>query len=296
MFISPYDTTICAKFLIKEKIVTQIMEKKIAGDLYAENDIYYVTQDNRDVKPFSHPIVVTYSNNVDKIVVVDARGISSINERTGELRPTTEFQYQSIRAKLIKEVWMDGNPNDIMSLSDLQVSVFAKMLSATLTRRLNLDSYVELTITIIAAYYYINLFFDGIGSDEDTLLRHAKRISRSINVPIMNVMEVISEVGDMKNLDSFCRACAFHGNSVRLETLSVGVVYTMMGGMWFGANAVEQSAVALEHPPTFLAMLYMAVSDKSYRKSILAQIAEKVDRRGEESKTLIKNVNNVIRG
>lgn len=297
MYNSPYDTAICKNFLVKDKVVPQLLEKIIGGDLYKEDDIYYVTQDNPDVLPFAHPIIIKSPTRDEKIVVVDARGASSIHQASGLLRKTSELTYQTTRAKLMRSIWMDGNSTDILNLGDLQVAAFARMLSDTLTRRLNLDPYVQLNITIISAFYYINLFFDGIGSDENDLLKHAKRISRSINVPIIDVLELIKELGDIKDINSYIRALVFHGNSIRLEKLGAGDLYTMMGGMWWGSNNIENSAVALEHPPTFVAMLYMAISDRSYRKTILSQLADRVgDRKGESAKILIKNVNNVLRG
>ena len=46
-----------------------------------------------------------------------------------------------------------------------------------------------------------------------------------------------------------------------------------MGNTWFGANAKEILAVALEHPPTWLSLVYIALKERSYKNTSLAKIA-----------------------
>lgn len=297
MFKTPYDTTVCKNFLVRDKIKPELTSMLIAGSLHNENGVYFVTQEHKDVKPFTHPILLEVpSRQNDLIMVIDARGISSINQADGKLRKTTDLEYQVVRTKLMIETWLKGNTTDVLNLGDLQLKVFARLLSETLARRLNLDVNVQSTVSVISAFYYICMFSETYDFTEDDYLKYAKRISRVTHIQINEVFEMIKTYGNMRDLDSYCRALAGHGGSVRLEKMTPGLIYTMLGGVWFGSNSMEHSAVSLEHPPTFAAMVFMAVSDRSYRKTVLAQLISKVDARGELSNVFAQNVRNVIRG
>jgi hypothetical protein len=58
-------------------------------------------------------------------------------------------------------------------------------------------------------------------------------------------------------------------------------LFTVLGGTWFGANAKELVAVALEHPPTWISILLAAFTERSFRNSQLGKLAE----RGSNKKT-----------
>jgi hypothetical protein len=55
----------------------------------------------------------------------------------------------------------------------------------------------------------------------------------------------------------------------------VGVLVEIIAFSWYGTNAREIAAVALEHPPTFLVMVFNAFTDRTYRNSPLARTAER---------------------
>ena len=69
------------------------------------------------------------------------------------------------------------------------------------------------------------------------------------------------------------------GNS-RLESLNSGILITILGNTWYSINAKELIAVGLEHVPTYLSVIYAAVTQKNFRSSIIAKIAERYSKNG----------------
>ena len=293
MFKSPYETTACRNHKIGD-IVDTLVQLQRLGELYpGAGRIRLVTEQLTQVKAFAHPIV--HSFNGDAAIYIDVRGVTRFDRSNGELIGSSDYAYLLSRARLMDVAWVDDNPLDLLNLSDLPMKVFSRLLSENLGRRMNLDASVQVWVQIAAAYFYLCQFYNLVGVEQDDLIKHAKRVSRATGVVLTMVMDVITAVGPMMTIQAFADAVKTHSGSIRLESLSPAIIYTMLGGIWYGPNNVENVAVALEHPPTFTAMLYAACNDRSYRKSILAQIVQRVDRRGDLSKVFVQNVMRLLK-
>lgn len=282
MFISPYQTTACRNHRMDD-IHREVTNLFLQGDLrHLGGRVYLVGDEHTQLKPFAHPMVMgNPRERNDMIIVADARSVSRVSRETGELRGGSDFEYLKLRCRIMDLAWIDGQGTDLLNAGDFQVRVYARLMSENLGRRMNLGPETQTRIEVIAALYYITLFYDEIPEDEEFTLKVAKRISRSVGVPVPDVLSLVETVPVMRGLDEFTAVLAEHGQSVRLEKLKPGLLFTMLGGVWFGAHNVENVAVALEHPPTFCAMLQLVVTDRSYRKSILGQLIQRVDRRGD---------------
>jgi hypothetical protein len=297
MFLSPYETTVCKNHRTKE-IERDVQDAIIAGTIVERDGVFYVTSENKHIKPFAHPLVIDRpggrsADTSTKIVVVDARTIAR-TDQSGSLVGDMDFRYTEVRAKLMDKVWLQNAPLDLLNSGDLPMRVFSRMFAENMQRRMNLSLDVQLRIQIIVAYYYICLFHDKIENDEDVMLANAKRISRSTGINLPKVLEVLEHVSAPFNIEKLALMLAEHGGSVRLQNMSAAIIYTMLGGIWFGSNATENVAVALEHPPTFCAMLYSALNDRSYRKTILSEVAKHADPRNAIGDIFVKNIRNAI--
>lgn len=296
MFITPYQTTVCRSHKVDD-IVKELKERIIAHTLHSTNPyILFVTQQDTEVKPFTHPMLIEMDRG-EQYIVSDLRPVSRINSE-GEIVKTTDFQYMNLRCALMKEAWIEGNVQDLLNLGDYQIKVFSKLMAENLGRRMNLKIETQLRVQVLSCFYYLSLFEehdDYDYEDEDQLLRRAKRCSRISGLPIQDVMEIIDSLPNIGTMNLFTEALRERTQSVRLEKLSAGVIYTMLGGVWFGNNASEQVAVALEHPPTWCAMLYMATTNRGYRKTILGQLAQQLEKRSDLGETFTRNLNALTR-
>jgi hypothetical protein len=295
MFLSPYETTVCRNHRmddIRLELVHMFLEGELRPD---QGRVWLVGDEATQLKPFAHPVILDHPHERGQLIIVgDARSSSRVNRETSELRGGSDFEYLKLRCRLMDLAWVDGRETDLLNAGDFQVRVFARLMSENLGRRMNLSMDTQVRVQVISAHYYIGLFYDEVPEDEEYVLKISKRISRSVGVPVPDVLSIIEEVPQMKSTGDFTTVLSEHGNSVRLEKLKPGFLYTMLGGIWFGANNVENVAVALEHPPTFCAMLQLVLSDRSYRKSILGQLIQRIDRRGELGETFSYHLQRMV--
>lgn len=288
MFKSPYETTVCKNHRIGD-IVKELDRLLIGGELVnISSRVFLLGPDHSDIKPFAHPIVKEGRSN-NQAIVVDVRSSARVSS-DGNFTGGSDFEYAKLRGLLIDRAWIDGNTKDLLSTGDYSVRVYSRLMSENLGRRMNLTPETQVRVQVISAYFYLLQFEEAPEKNEDEDLTRAKRISRAIGVPVPTVIEMSEELPLMANIEEFSSVVSQYGESIRLGKLSPGLIYTMLGGIWFGANANENVAVALEHPPTFIAMLYMATVNRGYRKSILGQLVQRVDRRGELGEAFAKHV------
>lgn len=257
--------------------------------------VYALTSNNKTVKPFAHPVVINVKNDPKPIVVIDGRGTSKVNVVTGDIVPTSNFNFSKLRAMLMSKVWLDGNVADLLNCGGFQVEVFSLLMSENLTKRLNLDDLTRNRIACISAYYYLWLFKDSIVDDEDELLKMKTRVSRAVRLPLPDVLDILKDVSPMLTISDYTDNLRVHSNSVRLEKMNPAFLYTALGGIWFGPNAIETVAVSLEHPPTFCAMVATAYNDYGFKKSILGLLVLKRDKLTKTGSEFTTNILNSIR-
>ena len=67
-------------------------------------------------------------------------------------------------------------------------------------------------------------------------------------------------------------------------------MYAVVGGNWFGTNARENIAVGLEHIPTWIMIVFGALTEITYKRSPLAKMIERLAKR-HSPEAFIKNMN-----
>jgi hypothetical protein len=55
---------------------------------------------------------------------------------------------------------------------------------------------------------------------------------------------------------------------------------TVTRNSWYGTNAKEIISVALEHPPTWAAIVFTALNERTFKNSMIYKIAERFGKRG----------------
>jgi hypothetical protein len=57
------------------------------------------------------------------------------------------------------------------------------------------------------------------------------------------------------------------------------VLLTLIRSAWFGNQAKENLSVALEHPPTWCAIVFSCVTEKTYKNSTIYKYVEKLGKK-----------------
>lgn len=292
MFKNPYDTTPCDSHDVS-KIRLALQHAVIEGQLQPARTVKGETVTGvmevppyvKTVPPFAHPLPIVYSGKV--LTVIDPRAFVT-QKMSGETRIAnpTEYQFLVLRG-ILAHLWIMGEEEGMTELGDLPIRVYSRLVSEALVRRLNLTPGDQLRLTVLAAYYHLCQYTAETSFDEHHIVRLAGRIGRATAISVDRVLEVLDALKDEHDaypvlgpLDSFIRAIEVVVPSPRVSILNVALVYAAIGGVWFGAYAREIVAVSLEYPPTFLAMLYMAINDRTYHGAMFSKLVDQVQRNG----------------
>ena len=280
MKVSPYDTKPCASYNMADA-VKHIRLAFLEGTLLPYegkvNGVYLVSPANKEIKPFTHPILIDHHG--DNVVVVDVRALIRVDGSSYKIANHTEFNFNVMRAALTLYA-KRHNMEDIVSLGDLGLTVFARFVSENITRRLNLNPEEQMKIALVASFWHLCGMRDSEELSESDLQRMVPKISRCTKLNAQWIFDNIEPIRYMDGVADFISVLKEMVPNRRLEQLDVALLYAMLGGGWFGFNSKEVVAVALEHLPTWYAIIYTAVIDRSFRKAPIANIVQINDRNG----------------
>lgn len=300
MFLSPYATTACKNHVMTaiEKSVRDATKLSDGVRYLAMSDkphqshnvdwisrVYCVDANNKTVSFFAHPLVIQVNDGSsdDVHIVFDARPSTRLDTVENKLIPTPGFHFQKLRADIMDKLWLRGTPSDLMACGSFPHEVFVYLITNTLKTRLNLDETIAGRISCLTAYYYMCLFEENISDDKETFIKAMTKVSRIARMPLPDVLRIMGEedgdrIRPIMNITEFCEALSTYSQSARLERLNVGMLFSMLGGVWIRPNATETVCVALEHPPTWCAMVASAVDDRSLSKTTLGDVCKMRDR------------------
>jgi hypothetical protein len=280
IFRTAYDTTACVGYQLS-KTSTAINAAYYDGsvDRIPDTNIRSIVGGSalaNNVPAFAHPLLVDIDNN--KLLFIDARsyGKIDINSNSFKVRNETEYNLLVTRAKL-NEVWIKDNPLWLRDISYIPMSIFSSWVSESIGRRFALDPREQFNLAILAAIFYNSLFTDEAEITEHEKLRLINSISRSIHASATDVMEIVDKISIINNVFEYCSHAEEISGSIRLKELNPGILYSILGNTWFGTNAKEMVAVALEHPPTWIAILISAFTERSFKNSQISKLTERTN-------------------
>lgn len=235
--------------------------------------LFGLSDTEKDIPVFNFPIIDKSHN----WIALDLRAYvkPSIDRESYEIKNESEY-IVAIHRFIMTAAWYTGNQNAIYSLRFGHFA-FASWLSDNLTKKFGLDMSNEVQLRALGLIYYSKLFTDDYTPDDFTKL--LIRSKDDILMPKL-LEEVNSKIDKLENIDDFCRACYPVTGNFRLKDLDYGVLSNVIGSNWIGHNGKELALVSLEHPPTWLSLVYASLTQRSFRKSYIATLVDRLDRRG----------------
>jgi hypothetical protein len=96
-----------------------------------------------------------------------------------------------------------------------------------------------------------------------------------LNVKVNDVEAVIEYAGVITGIEDFVAKLKGWVKTPRLDSFNLGIFTTIMAGSWFGIGGSQAAVVAIEHPPTFAAMTYIAFDQRGFRRASFADMVTK---------------------
>lgn len=240
------------------------------------------------VQPFFHPLIV------GKTAYIDCRPF--VNQ-SGDIKNLYEASFLATRAYL--DVRWVHDAIEFSQVSELVIDTFATWFSNSLSAKLNIDRRTANYISIMTAIYYKGMFDDDYNlSKDDFDLIMMKKIPMILRIPPNTLTDLLEEFGvDIYEMYKVCapsKVKATHynvhlkeGSAVKMNAtvtdfvnqipiLSLcAIIEKVIGGnihidytvlqntLSYGAviatNGYDLTTIALEHPPTFIAIMSKAL-------------------------------------
>ena len=308
MYLSAFETLPCKDYQI-DKIVHDINKQLITlqpknisalDTPYFIGGIVHINSEFTDVPLFSHPLLVdTHQNKeyshmkkplgqTDFRAFVDVRNFTKINNE-GMLVATSRIDYHSalLRAALSLVALKEGL-GVLNNLTHLPLVIYTRWLTEQITRRLALTPDAQLAVSIITAYYYLSQFNEDI-KDATVEFKIISQMTKALGLNPDLIAKTINPLKKMVGVQDYIAALGEHGLSIRLQQLNPSLLYGLLGGSWFGFNHKELTAVAVEHIPTFISLVYSATNEQGYRNTLLGRLV-KENNRGDIAKFFTRSV------
>lgn len=305
MFKTAYDTTACQKHIIQPTINAILQHSAVTGNQFrfavnplTEDTIYSVKtvlNGPAVIPAFGHPLAIEqklfsdeFGDQDDKPryrVFVDVRNFTRISAtddydegKEVDIKSKMDYHFAVMRG-FFQHVWLRYGARDLLNIGNYQIKIYSRWLSDILTKRFALPPDVQMTLVIISAYFYQCLFLDDniTELDESMKLKFATQVASATYISAEDAMRVIDTLPVIRNLDELVNIIQSQSGTVRLEQFNVALLFTATSGSWFGPNNVEVTHVALEHPPTFIAMIISAANEKGYRNTSIGKLVDQYD-------------------
>jgi hypothetical protein len=285
---------------VAQAIVLAILD---GGTFSPAGKIVAIGQGAREVPPFGQPILKEDFGRADAPeVAIDARNFTAVDKRSNlnVVRNAAEMELAITKAAL-SQMWVDDIDREGHStfhrMTTAPMFCYAAWISRALGQRRGLDREQVARLSILAAYYFGCLCYTEEAFEQGG--REAIMVSIARNLKMekwVNLIKTVTDdLGYMHSISDFTAVMGAAVGTVRLDEFgkTPTLLYNFTAGVWFGNNAAETLRVAIEHPPTFVSLVYASVASKSYSTSTLAKIA--IDHLRGDEKTFIRAVTTAVR-
>lgn len=231
-----------------------------------------------EIPNFNHPIVFEYENI--NYLITDVRPQVGIRDYNVVIKNQSDFELNRNRV-VLNLIWLTNNPNALKSFSILPIAVYSNWISENLARVFALDPGDQAKLAIISALFYQSLFTEfSITSDKDVVKSAAAMvIKNATKLPPDMIFSVLDKIAvselSLANISDLCEVIKLVLENDRLENINEGIIVSVLGNSWYGLNAKEVLATAIEHPPTWISVVYSALNEKSFKNSGIAKICER---------------------
>lgn len=248
-------------------------------------DVIMVVDSNEGIPPFSAPAPSEVVGKNIPYIFVDMRDLLRQDKRTGQwVTPRSEHYEFKVLWALCCWRWLReaSEPRRLLSSSELPMKAFVSIFADRFARLFNLGPQQAVRLRIAAGIYWYCQHIPT-GQEHADLDTACLMLQRILGVDAEDIRDVFLKeemVQGTRSLTDFC-ACleTVCEATTRMAGMSPQVVYTQFSRLWFGPNSETALCMALEHPPTWNAVLYAASQEGGQMRSTLARTLKDLDRR-----------------
>lgn len=294
-FETSYDTT--PGRAVKHSLDTALKEALVSGNLPnrqlglepvdQRRAVFVIggTTDEMHIPPFVHPYLIRNFKNQDYLVsdvrMFRATSQEFISDKDFEEAVRNKGEYALVKSRAaLNLLWLGSGVARIRARFSFAGSVFASWLSQAISKAYALDALDQLRITAVSIYYYHSLFTASKRLEGEALEIAVVHTIKTTKLPAVEIYSLFEKMGEISGIEDYCREVQNCIENVRLRDFNLPLLLNLIRNSWYGANAKEMLFVALEHPPTWIAIVYATLTERTYKSSSLYKIVEMQGKRG----------------
>lgn len=267
------------------------------------NKLVFITgysEEEKELPIWDHPLVFQDIKQ-NKIVAVDLRKyVKTDNEQPlyirDIIRDKSSVDFLTLRALLTMD-----SINDQLGLHRAIFKNVASGMSGFIGSILNsivgLDV-VEKAYVEIAVGLYCNLAMVPNDDIEDILESVRARVIKtpySLKIPEKRLREIVEKIPyKVESLEDMIKMIQIVLPEEKRNFVSETTIVNAVSNAFYGPGGSETIIMSLEHIPTWMALVYVGLENKSYKKSKLGTILQKEDKRI-KSKEIIKHFEHYLK-
>ena len=271
-----YDSKLGRLFNVNNTLMEAKKALLLNNDVSYSDEIIYITENNSEVPVFVHPIL-----DKTTAVYLDVRPFTTINKNgTLNIKNDIDYKLNLLRAQL-ELVWVRASHSDLYIAAGFSNEVFVRWLADIVIHKFGLDPTQGRTVLLLANFFNLGRYFNDM--DSVTFNRHLTAICRDYYFDATWALGVAETLDHQlpTNIDEFIAQLVSLNISVRLKDLNARLFYEILGGSWFfAANSPQIVALAVEYPPAFISLVYMAVSYSMFKKTGIGGRVDRMNKGG----------------
>lgn len=294
LFKTSYNTTAGSIFpnqklhqALKEAFVMTDLTKQNFGVLPIEDKhlvfVAGIIPGETSIPAFIHPYLIDNFKG-QSYLVADVRAfrnnaIQFISAETfeGTVKNKTEYMLSKNRA-VLELKWVAEKQSTLRSKFSFAANVFAAWVSQSVSKVYSLDFQDQRVIMAIAMYYYHTLFVPHKKLEEKLFDIAVIHTIKATKLTAREIVEIFEKMPEINGVNDLCTAISNIIQNVRLRDFNLAMLVTIVQNTWYGNNARDMIIVALEHPPTWIAIVFAALTEKTYRSSQIYRLIESQSR------------------
>lgn len=222
---------------------------------------------------------IPYFSNVIKVkekdwFVTDARRYTAFDKNTR--KTTLKNNYPLV--KLVMDVLYEENSSKFTELRFAGL-VFASWLADNIVKRFMLDLGDSHRLKHLGILYFESMFVDRLMKDDlEKIIIKYRSITTLDEELLRDTFSMIDEE-PIQNFQGYCDLAYKVTENIRVKGLQFAGLASILSNQWYGFDAKEDILASLEYPPIWYAIVYKALTDRSFNKSYIGKAVLELNKR-----------------
>lgn len=233
-----------------------------------------------EIPRFVHPISISGIRGKN-VICTDLRSVLRKPDegRTfgGRISDMVNFNFLVART-VLDMYWVAGRDQEFLSSFSFAAKVFGNWMGQVL-RSCGVNPEDQAICNVVAMAYYYDLCTQSQKDVDEEV-----RLSVITHWGIMNserVKSILEKIKKTSSLDGLIENFRTTTGSLYLQRFNATLLLQSIQNHWRGAHREQVMAVATQHPPTWVALVWHVLVSKTFKGCMLESVASKSGNRGE---------------